>query len=150
MSLPRVPPSLAYGPRAIAKRRRPRHLEDSQQELLFRWMQRVQYRGHPLERYAWHTPNGGKRNAREAARLKAMGVKAGVPDVFVAIPMNGWSGLFIELKCEGRKTTGAQERVIAMLIGQGYRVEVTQDKSMPAWRQAARSISDYLGVSYDY
>ena len=34
----------------------------------------------------WHTPNGGKRNAREATRMKRMGVKAGVSDVIIADP----------------------------------------------------------------
>ena len=33
----------------------------------------------------WHTPNGGKRGAREAAELKRMGVKAGVPDIAIVI-----------------------------------------------------------------
>jgi hypothetical protein len=30
---------------------------------------------------AWHTPNGGKRNAVEAARFKAMGVRSSVSDL---------------------------------------------------------------------
>lgn len=32
----------------------------------------------------WHTPNGGRRNPREAARLRAQGVKAGIPDCVIA------------------------------------------------------------------
>lgn len=127
-----------------------RHTEDTQQALLFRWLRLVKWKGSPLARWAWHTPNGGFRNAREAARLKLMGVKAGVPDVQLAIPMNGHHGLFVELKCSGRETTDKQDDVIADLISQGYRVEVTRDPSTPAWRQAARIINDYLGTSYDY
>lgn len=46
-------------------------------------------------------PNGGKRNRREAARFKAMGVRAGVADdVFI---MPGAKVGFIELKV-GRNT----------------------------------------------
>ena len=43
----------------------------------------------------WHTPNGGHRNKAVAAKLKAQGVKRGVPDVIIL-----WQGsaLFIELK----------------------------------------------------
>lgn len=32
----------------------------------------------------WHTPNGGARSAVEAAILKGLGVKAGVPDLVLA------------------------------------------------------------------
>lgn len=31
----------------------------------------------------WHTPNGGSRNIIEAAKLKAMGTRPGIPDVFI-------------------------------------------------------------------
>ncbi len=44
----------------------------------------------------WHSPNGGKRNAREGARLKRMGVLVGVPDYIFILPDN--SVAFIELK----------------------------------------------------
>lgn len=30
-----------------------------------------------------HVPNGGKRNRREAAKLRAMGVRRGVPDILI-------------------------------------------------------------------
>lgn len=43
----------------------------------------------------WHTPNGGKRSKASAARLKKMGVRAGVPD-FIFIDKPGVS--FLELK----------------------------------------------------
>lgn len=56
----------------------------------------------PKECIWWHTPNGGKRNAREAARLKRMGVKAGVPDIVI---FRGCTPYFIELKSpKGRET----------------------------------------------
>lgn len=41
-------------------------------------------------------PNGGFRNVREAAKLKAMGVKAGVADLAVVLP--DLRAAFIELK----------------------------------------------------
>lgn len=34
----------------------------------------------------WHTPNGGGRSKAEAGILKAMGTRAGVPDLFVMGP----------------------------------------------------------------
>lgn len=131
-------------------RRKPRHLEDTQQALLFRWLRVTRWQGKPLSTFAWHTPNGGQRNARTAARLKLMGVKPGVPDVQLAIPMGGYHGLFIELKVDGRDTTDAQDDVIAMLRERGYRAEVAAGRERPAWRDAAAIINHYLGTTYDY
>lgn len=44
----------------------------------------------------YHPANGGFRNVREAAKLKAMGVKAGVADLAVVLP--DLRAAFIELK----------------------------------------------------
>ncbi len=43
----------------------------------------------------WHTPNGGGRSKAEAGILKAMGVLAGMPDLFVMgpLPIPGYEGL---------------------------------------------------------
>jgi len=43
-------------------------------------------------------PNGGLRNKVVAKKLKAEGVKSGVPDIFIPIPRNGFHGLYIEMK----------------------------------------------------
>jgi hypothetical protein len=43
-------------------------------------------------------PNGGERNKAVASRLKAEGVKPGVPDIFLPASRHGAFGLFIELK----------------------------------------------------
>lgn len=52
----------------------------------------------PISDYLIAIPNGGKRNAKEAARFKLQGVKAGVSDLFLALPCGGYNGLWIELK----------------------------------------------------
>ncbi len=56
----------------------PRHNEDAEQSALFEW---ASY--YPVLRWLHHIPNGGKRDAREGARLKAQGVKPGVADIFL-------------------------------------------------------------------
>jgi len=43
-------------------------------------------------------PNGGNRNVREAHRLKKQGVKSGVSDIFLPIPVGDYHGMFIEMK----------------------------------------------------
>lgn len=47
-------------------------------------------------------PNGGLRHPAIAKKLKDMGAKAGVSDLFLPIPINGHYGLWIELKASPR------------------------------------------------
>jgi len=93
--------------------------EDELTVCCVRWFT-LQYKN----RVIWHTPNGGKRNAREAGRLKAMGVLPGVPDLFIAEPNKYSHGLFVELKIKPNKTTDKQKRVIAQLQTRGFTVEI--------------------------
>lgn len=72
----------------------------------------------------FHIPNGGKRNATEAARFKAMGVKAGVPDLCLPCPRGGYAGLYIEMKYGKNTTTEKQKAWIKNLKQQGYLVKV--------------------------
>ena len=51
-----------------------------------------------LRDHLFHIPNGGKRNKREAARMKGMGVRAGVHDYMLPIARGMYHGLWIELK----------------------------------------------------
>lgn len=78
----------------------------------------------PELKLLFHIPNGGKRDAREAARFKAMGVKAGVPDLCLPVPRDGFAGLFIEMKFGKNTTTKTQEAWIEALRKQGYKVVV--------------------------
>lgn len=43
-------------------------------------------------------PNGGARDIRTAAKLKAEGVKSGIWDIFWPYRSKGYSGLYIEMK----------------------------------------------------
>ncbi len=58
-------------------------------------------------------PNGGLRDKITASRLKAAGVRAGVPDIFWPVAINDewghfYHGLFIEMKTATNKTTEPQ------------------------------------------
>lgn len=55
----------------------------------------------------WHTPNGGLRTPREAAKLKALGTLPGVPDLLLLSPEGRLHGL--ELKAGRNKPTDEQE-----------------------------------------
>ena len=68
----------------------------------------------------FHVPNGGHRNKAVAAKLRREGVRAGIPDIFLLVPRNGFHGLAIELKAKGKKPTKAQEEWLERLGKRGY------------------------------
>lgn len=67
--------------------------------------------------YVAHIPNGGSRNKLEAVRLKAAGVKRGVPDLLVILS-NGQVA-FIEVKTAKGKMLPEQEDFANMCILRG-------------------------------
>lgn len=69
---------------------------------------------------AYHVPNGGARSAAVGGRLKAMGVRRGVPDVAFDAPRGPFHGLRIELKMPGRKQTPEQIAWADRLRAEGY------------------------------
>jgi len=94
-----------------------KHNESKLQQACVRWF-RMQY----PDKIIFAIPNGGKRDVREASRLKAEGVLAGVPDLFVPEARYGFHGLFIEMKFGDGKMTEAQEKICEDLKNLGYGV----------------------------
>jgi hypothetical protein len=83
----------------------------------------IRYARMRLGRYArliFAIPNGGARNIVVAKRMKDEGVQAGVPDIMLAIPLKGFSGLFVEMKRHGNKATEEQTIQMTMLEAMGY------------------------------
>ena len=62
--------------------------------------------------FAFHVPNGGKRDRIEAAIFKGLGARAGVPDVFAVHQGRCYA---IELKTEAGRLSKAQAEAIAAL-----------------------------------
>lgn len=115
------------------------HIEDDHQAALIRWAN-TQAKAWPELALLLHIPNGGKRNAREGARLKSQGVRAGVPDLCLPVPRGGHHGLWIEMKAPGRHTvSSAQKQWIEALTKQGYAACVCV-----GWEQARDVIAEYL------
>jgi hypothetical protein len=73
--------------------------------------------------FAFHVPNGGYRKPIEAAIMKGLGVKAGVPDV-IAIHQGRVYGL--ELKAEGGRATQKQLEAVAAMEAAGAHCCVAQ------------------------
>jgi hypothetical protein len=98
--------------------------ERDDQECLFAWAEIAKGQMPELE-LLFAIPNGGSRDHREAARMKAAGVKAGVPDICLPVPRGGSSGLFVELKRgSGGRVSSEQRAWLQALAEQGYAVRI--------------------------
>lgn len=113
-----------------------------------------------IGQYLIHIPNGGSRSsAAEGANLKAMGVKAGVSDLFVALPKHyddgtiKYCGLWIELKrCQAYyKTDNAAYRAVTTAQKEWFALMCLRGKYQCYFcygaDQAIRVIDAYAGTS---
>ena len=117
-----------------------KQLEHTEQVSLMQWWQLACHGFGVPEPLLFAIPNGGQRNVIVASKLKAEGVRAGVPDLFLAVARHGGHGLFIEMKkAKGGQTSDKQDAMIAALDAQGYYTVVSH-----GWESAKRSIESYL------
>ena len=131
-----------------AKDFRPHQSEDSIQMSCVSWFRVARPE---LARLLHHSANEGKRTTRivhthagtrvvcsGGARLKAMGMQTGFPDLFLAVPRRGMHGLFIEMKSETGRLEPSQREMLALLSEQGYATAV------------CRSLDDFQDVIDNY
>ena len=112
-----------------------RHIEDALQKSIVRyWDLR-----HPrLSLHLVCVPNGGKRNAAEAAKFKQMGVRPGFPDLLLALPNRFYPFMGIELKtARGRQSEHQKE----------YQRLFEQ---MGAKYVLVRSLDEFIRITEDY
>ena len=112
--------------------------EHQHQVALFKWAN-MQASAMPELALMFAIPNGGQRNIIVATRLKAEGVKSGVPDIFLPVARGGAHGLFIELKTPKGKPSGNQREWIGDLALQGYAAGFCY-----GWEDAKDTILEYL------
>ncbi|WP_342343333.1 VRR-NUC domain-containing protein [Ruminiclostridium herbifermentans] len=122
----------------MPKSKIPTASESVEQIYLFRWAT-LSSRTMPELELMYHIPNGGKRNITTAKRLKAEGVKAGVPDICLPVPKGVYHGLYIELKAGKNKTTQNQDEWLEALDNNGYFTAVCY-----GWEEASKVITNYL------
>lgn len=94
--------------------------EHSEQAAVIEWAA-FMANGQPALRNIFAIPNAGKRSIGAARFYQAEGLKAGVPDLFLAWPASGYAGLFIELKSQIGRTTEQQDIWLSRLSDAGYK-----------------------------
>lgn len=117
--------------------------EHDHQRTLIEWTA-ANRQAHPELRLLFAIPNGGQRSKAAAGKLKAEGVKAGVPDLFLPVARWGFSGLFLEMKAGEGKPTKNQKRWLADLFREGYAWAICW-----TWEQAAQTLVEYLTETGD-
>ncbi len=111
--------------------------EHANQSALFAWI--ATQAKWPLLNLAFSIPNGGLRNKATAARLKAEGVKAGVPDIFLPLARGQYHGLFIEMKVGRGRANTAQARMLVTLMEQSY-----CGRTCWGWEEARDTLNWYM------
>ncbi|OUP00301.1 hypothetical protein B5F37_11700 [Drancourtella sp. An210] len=94
--------------------------EDEEQQKVIQWAQ-LMSNAYPDLQMLYHVPNGGSRNRVEAAKLKRMGVRSGVPDLVLPVPRDGYAGLYIEMKVGNNRPSTKQKEWLEKLARQGYK-----------------------------
>ena len=112
--------------------------ESNSQIALFTWAAHMSGKIPELESM-YHIPNEGKREPRTGARMKAAGLKKGVPDICLPVPRSGYHGLYIEMKSANGKLRKEQKEWLERLGKNGY-LAVT----CHGFEEARDLILDYL------
>ena len=104
---------------------------------------------HRLPEFAlFCVPNAGAGSQRgQAGKMKAEGVRRGIPDLCLAVPSNDgvtynpgiFHGLFIEMKRKGGKLSPEQREVHEYLQSAGYQV-----RTCYSTHEAITAITEYL------
>lgn len=89
----------------------------------------------PANTVWYHIPNGGKRTRAEAGLFKAMGVKAGVPDIHI---LHEGRSIYIELKVGAGKETAEQIMMRHRLVSAGAVCTVCR---------SLEEVADFLGAT---
>ena len=115
-------------------------IEHTEQVNLIKWWSLVHKQFGISEHLLFAIPNGGQRNIIVASKLKAEGVRSGVPDLFLAVPKKDYHGLFIEMKKpKGGRVSDSQKEMIDELNQLDYLSVVCK-----GWNEARIEIEKYL------
>lgn len=110
--------------------------EFEEQETFMKWLAVAYPRVYEM---TYSVPNG-RTSAKEGAKFKRLGAKAGVPDVCVAFPVKPYHGCYIEFKRrDGGVLSELQESWLERLSAKGYAACVAC-----GWEEGKKILEDYL------
>lgn len=115
--------------------------EHEEQCAVMNWAMLME-RVYPDLEMLFSVPNGARTSMGTAKKLKAEGLKAGIPDLILLVPRGKWHGLLIEMKREKAPPSSlseAQRWWRDHLIAQGYCATVAFGSL-----QAINMIEEYL------
>jgi len=84
-------------------------------------------------------PNGAKRTPEEGAHQVALGLTAGIPDIFMGIPTSKYHGLFIEFKSSTGVLSEKQKTAIHNFNSKGYHCVICHSVT-----EAIDAVKEYL------
>lgn len=115
--------------------------ETQEQINLIKWGQQPSVRGqYPELALLFHIPNE-RSDKVQAAILKKMGVRKGVPDLCLPVPSGRYHGLFIEMKQENGRASDEQLWWLEHLKANDYAAAVCY-----GWKQATEVLEWYLNL----
>jgi len=112
--------------------------EAQEQIAVMRWAE-LQSHIYPELNLLFHIPNGSNKSKAQAGLFKAMGLKSGVPDLFLPVARQCYHGLFIEMKTKKGVLSTSQEWWLFELQKQGYRVDIAR-----SFEEAIETLRGYL------
>ncbi|MBS0056947.1 VRR-NUC domain-containing protein [Yersinia sp. Marseille-Q3913] len=98
--------------------------ETEEQAALIAWADKTVIDGICIGDYLIHIPNEGKRGPKAAKDAKRLGLRKGVPDLFLALPRGRYAGLWIEMKSNKGHIDNNQNSWLLKLADIGYKVDV--------------------------
>jgi hypothetical protein len=113
--------------------------EEDDHRALIAWVDLYAHAREPRLAWLYHIPNGGARSKSTAGRLKAMGTRAGVPDLHLAVACRGYHGMWLELKTPGQHPSPSQQHWLDGLASQGFHTGVYTN-----WLAAAQQLCWYV------
>lgn len=119
----------------------PKYTEDTEQQAVIRWAA-FQSGGWPELENLYHVPNEGKRGKKAAGIAKALGLKAGVPDLILDYPKGIYHGLRIEMKVLPNRPTQSQLEWMQRMQDAGYMVAICYDSE-----SAIALITEYIKLT---
>lgn len=126
---------------APTPKKKRRNEESLAQQAVIKWWD-YSHKSFGLPKWAlFAIPNGSARNEFTGVVLKREGVRAGIPDLFLAVPRGNRSGMFIEMKTAVGKLSEEQAAIIPVLETLGYSTVICRGSS-----EAIKFIQAYLGA----